>query len=421
MVTKAQTRQDVADNLFPFDRFRRGTTNGSGNSATLLVDDDLKSNMVRATRLIDAWVLLTAGTRAGESAQVEQFDHVNGKLTLAGGIGGAPGESNTYELFYGVDPDQFHAANKEMQRRTRAPQLWIPSLLSDPYLEAATITDHWTDQGAPTATAYDTGAANVFLGERSLFVDSADADEGVYSNPFNVLTDERLIVAAWGRGGGFDVRLVVSVNGAIIKEARLLDLDWQEARFNEIVTDGTTAVEIRFISNAAGQAFYISAPVIVQSDRERVYAPPSWLLAESQIEDVVVVPQGWAADLVDTYHPLSRDMESSLGMRWIRSDRDVHPLHLRFANPAANDLVGILAKRPLAEAVDAAVGTAWVTEDAVDSPVDREYAAAKVTSILLRKRGINGWKRWEREADKHARRLDYGGRDVRSEERRVAV
>ena len=420
MVTKAQTRQDVADNLFPFDRFRRGTTNGSGNTASLLIDDNLKSNMVRPNRLIDAWVLITAGAKAGESAQVEQFDHVNGKLGLAGGISGDPGQSNAYEVFYGVDPEQFLDAIKEMQRRTRAPQLWIPSLLSDPYLEA-TIGDHWTDQGAPTTTVYDTDGANVLLGEKALAVASADDGEGVYSEPFNALTNERLIVSAWGRGGDFDVRLVVSLNGAIIGEARLLDLDWQEARFNEIVTDGTTAVEVRFISNAAAQDFYISAPIVVQSGFERLYQAPSWLLAESQIEEAVVIPQGRAADLADTYHPLSRDMEASLGMRWVRSDRDVHPLHVRFANPSPNDLVAIRAKRPMSESAAAAIGTAWVTEDAVDIPVDREYAAAKVTSILLRKRGIAGWKRWEREADRHARRLSYGGRALHSEERRVAV
>ena len=411
MVTRLLNRQDVADNLFPNDRFRRGTTNAAANTATILADDDLKSNMVRPTRLIDAWVLITSGPQLGDRAQVEQFDHVNGLLTLGGGIGGAPGQSRTYELFYGIDPAQIHTAIDEMQRLTRVPQLWIPSLLSDPYLEAATITDHWTDEGSPTATVYDTAAANVLLGERSMAVASADAGEGVFSNPFNALTNERLIVAAWGRGGDFDVRLVVSLDGAIISEARLLDLDWQEARFNDIVAAGTTAVEIRFISNAANQAFYISAPVIVQSDFERLYAAPSWLLTESQIEDVVVIPQGRTADLVDTYHPLSQDMYASLGMRWIRSDRDVHPFHVRFANPAANDLVGILAKRPL----DALSGDTSV------SPVDRDYAAAKVTSILLRKRGVDGWKRWEREADKHARRLHYNGRDVRSEERRVAV
>ena len=110
MVTKAQTRQDVADNLFPNDRFRRGTTDAANNSTTVLADSALVANMVTPSRLIDAFVLITAGAAAGDSARVEQYDRPQGRLTLGGGISTAPGQSNTYELFYGIDPAQFKDA-----------------------------------------------------------------------------------------------------------------------------------------------------------------------------------------------------------------------------------------------------------------------------------------------------------------------
>jgi hypothetical protein len=411
VTTKAQTRQDIADNLFPNDRFRRGTTDAANNTATLLYDAGLQSNMVRPSRMIDAYVLLTAGARAGEYAQVEQFDHVNGILTLGGGIGGAPGHSNTYELFYGINPEQVEDAMNEMRRRTRHPQLWIPSLVTDSYLEDDTVTSFWTVEGAPAFFQYDTSAEDVYHGERSIYISGVDGT-GFYSDGFNVLQDEKLLVSTIARvvSGSLAVSLRLPGGATTFDTVTLDEIAFSEARFVWTLSLSSPSACALYFIGVGVYGAYVSAPVVVQSGFRREYSAPSWLTSESQVEEMVYVASGRAASAqADTYYPLTGSSRARTNPQFIRSDRDVHPLRLQMTNPA-DRLVAVAAKRPMAEFADAAVGATWVTEDAVDSPVDQDYAAAKVTSILLRKRGARGWRSWEREADKHARRMRYGGR-----------
>ena len=183
-----------------------------------------------------------------------------------------------------------------------------------------------------------------------------------------------------------------------------------EARIARTIQGSVTDMRLRFVSGVAASTFYISPYVIAQSSWRRAYTVPSWLVSKKQIVDLVSMPLGQphGAD-VDVYLPLSARLKALADIQFVRSDIDLRPLRMMFGNPTDRPVL-VKAKRPLPEIATAATTTTC----------DRKYAALRVLSKLIRARG-GGWGRWDRDADRRARQMGYGGRDLRSREVRVGV
>lgn len=482
MTTKAENRQDVADIAFSKDRFRRGTANAAGNSQTLIVDDALKASIVRPTRLIDAWALITSGACEGGIAGIEQYDNANGKLTLDGGLFVDPGEGFTYELFYPpFDPVLIEGESNEFMRRTRVDALWIPSLIPDSELDSPeysadgtgvttvfasdTLTDlraewvtdewvgyvvtcnsktmtitsntatvltgsgawsadpgqgnsyaitlidtNWPDVGTPTTKNLNTAAANVYLGERSLYV-LATADSGFKSVALTAFANERLTAAIIGRAsaGNFTVSLQNATATVTYDSATLAENVFTLIRLAATMP-GSAAAPILHVAANTTAAGYFAAPIVLQSQDRREYAAPTWLKEEGQILDAVTMGFGLGGVEDQTYYPLTGAQRTMAGIRWLASARAVHPLRTQFRQHGEN-ILAFMCQRPLSV----------LRNDSDTSPVDREFAAAAVTARVLKKLGIKEWKEWDREARKLARRHSYNRGEIRSESPLISV
>lgn len=483
MVTKAETRQDVADIFFSKDRFRRGTANSSGNSATLLVDDSLKAGIVRPTRLIDAWVLITSGVCEGGIAGITQYDQATGSLTLDSGLFVDPGEGFTYELFYPpFEPTLVEGKINEFMRRTRVDTLWLPSLLGDSELDAAyysadgtgvttdnganTLTDlraewvvdEWVghvvtcnaktitvtgntatvitgsggwsadpgnsaaytisriDTDWPTVVAvvtkeYTADAANVYLGEKSIYL-AGVATNGFKSAVVDVLADEKLLVSIIARsvGANATISLRNAAGTTTYDSADLYERAFTQIKLTETLAETTVAqVRLYVVLNGAG-AVYISAPIVMQSRTRRDYVAPAWLVSEGQVLEAVAMGFGTSATQDQTYYPLTGSQRARAGISWLRSDRAANPMRARLQN-TESDVLAFVCQRPLAE----------LRQDSDTSPVNREYAAAGVAARVLKTLGIPEWKTWNKEARMLAHRHDYNRSDLRGSNPLVSV
>ena len=311
-------------------------------------------------------------------------------------------------------PETVRDAINNVLKKTEAPHLWAPSLVTDSDMGANALTN-WDAIGSPTTRAFVTTAAHVYFGPRALHLADADTDEGAQTEYFGVYDTESLLVSVLARVvvGTLNVILYRVTATAVAVKTVTLSLrepQYSEVRFRQTVPSGMRQGQLQFVAPEDNCEFYISPHVIVQSDRRRSYTVPSWLVSESQVVELVELPAGASADDDDSYIPLSSNLRSMTGLDFIRSDRDVNPLRIEFRNPGSNP-VYLLCKRPFAE-------LSILTEE---TNCDEEFVVAKATAKILKDRGDAGWWVHDREAERRARKMGYGGRELRSESPTVLV
>lgn len=316
----------------------------------------------------------------------------------------------------GLAPETLTDHINRVLRGTEAPHFWIPSLISDSNFDANDLTN-WDEVGSGTTRAFTTTAANVLYGTRALSIISADAGEGAESEDFYVTENENLVVMAFVKvtAGSIEVTLRrVTATAADIERADgLSEGVWTSAFFSGVIPSGCTQASIRFLSEATGSAFFVSAHVVAQSQSRRRYSVPSWFYREGQQVAAVRIMPSYTSVSDDsgfTYISEGDRLVDDLNATFLRSDLDANPLWAEFACPSSYP-VAFMVKRAFAE----------LAGDLSTTTADREYVAAKAVANLLRDRSDDAWRMWARKAMRRAEKLGYGGNQLRGEELLTAV
>lgn len=373
------------------------------------------------------WQGTTAtATSGGETVRYDPLGQVTGVddggfaaggiLTISPNFSLAGYGAGTFYLYpKGLHPDYLIEKMNGVLRNTDHPHIWFPSLVVDSDFESNDISN-FPAVGTPTTRQFvstDTlvNISTTFLGERVIDL-RTDADaEGLSTASIWVVGGEQLLVS---------VNLITSDSGDMA-EVILRDVTagadlhtvtniptypLTEVRFRETIPNGTFQSNIQILSTGSdAESFVISPPVLVQSDRRRTYPGPSWLTRESQLIGTVRLPQGYTAEVADTYIGLSEFLVADADVSVIRADRYIRPFQIQLSNPG-NDPLGLLCMRPFAELVG----------DNSTTVADKDYVALKTVSNILRDRKDNAWKHWAGRASNIARRNGYGGRELQVRE-----
>ena len=329
-------------------------------------------------------------------------------------------QSGTDYLMYpkNLVPETVADAINGVLKKTEAPYLWAPSLVTDSDMEADDLLK-WLAVGTPATRAFVTTAAHILHGPRSLHLVSRGVTRnGAMSGGITTHEGEPFLASVLAKSvlGDFDVALYDAANGADIKSVNVavaVTGGWVEVRIQGVMPTATVATRVflRFTTTTAASAtLYVTPPVIVQSAWRRAYDAPSWLVSESQVLEVVHLSGAHLAEIENTRVALSSQMRTALGLDFQRSDRDATPMRVSFANPSGNP-VYLLCKRPFAK-------LSALTDE---TPCDEEFVVAKAAAQILKNRGDEGWWLLDREAEKRALKMGYGGRELRSESPTVLV
>ena len=312
-------------------------------------------------------------------------------------------------------PETVADAINGVLKKTEASYLWAPSLVADSDMGADDLTK-WPAVGVPATREFVTTAAHVLHGPRSLHL-VGNAGIGAQCTNFDTHEGEPLLVSTYVKAtyGKYDVILYDEANNANIKAVNIalaVTGGWVEVRFQETIPSATTKsrASLHFVSGATSSVLYVSPHVIVQGSRRTTYDAPSWLVSESQVVEMLYLPSGYPAEADDAYIALSSQMRAAMGLDFLRSDRDVTPMRVTFANQSSYP-VYLLCKRPFAE-LSALTDT---------TSCDEEFVVAKAAAQILKDRGDGGWWVLDREAEKRALKKGYGGRELRSESPTVLV
>lgn len=390
--------------------------------------------VVNATTLTvtRGWQGTTAtATTGGETVRYDPFGVVTGVddsgfaaggvLTISPNFAVAGYGAGNFLLYpKGLSPVYVVARLNSVLRNTEHLALWFPSLVTDSDFESAAITN-WPAVGSPTTRQFSTSNPDFALfGERYIQIVTDAVSEGVESTVFRVVEDEQLLVSthvvSQSQDDLLDVRLMTGDTTANILLQAATEIGHtvlQEARFRQAVPAGHNFAGLEYLSSTTqvGNGTYnIASPVIVQSDRRRYYTTPSWLTRENQVRQAIAMVQGYNSDVADAYMGLSLRVEAAHGIDWLRTDRALVPLRVGLSNPG-NDPIGFEVMRPFAE----------LGGDSSTTVCDREYAALKTVSNILRDRRNDAWKHYAARAAKRARIVGYGTRDLSIEEQPTYV
>jgi hypothetical protein len=311
-------------------------------------------------------------------------------------------------------PETLVDAINDVLTKIEAPYLWAPSLVADSDMDADDLTKWPAVAGPPTTREFVVTAANILLGQRALkLVTVAAATDGARTSTFSTHEYENLLVCLPVSVTTGDMRVVLydASNSAAIKTVTEINDDaWTQVRFTEMVPANCEQAYIQFLADTtAVSTFYVSPHVIVQGSRRRTYDAPSWLVSESQVIEALYLPSGQSAEATDAYVALSAQMKAAMGLDFLRSDRDVTPMRVTFAGGSYP--IYLLCKRPFAE-LSALTDT---------TACDEEYVVAKASAQILKDRGDDGWWVLDREAEKRALKMGYGGRQLGGEAPTVLV
>src|SRR3990167_2105068 len=196
-------------------------------------------------------------------------------------------------------PEQIVSAIRRTLRATRIPAIWAPSLLADPDLSASdTITDNWDDVGAVTTTDFETGAANVLMGARSLKV-VGGAATGLASDSFPVQDVRSVLVVvpvAVSAGSMTVVLYRATTTAANLRSVTMDEVAFTDCRFTETFTAGTKQAQLRFLSAEAASTFYVSPHIIVQANDVHASTLPSWLVNPHETLGAAFIPSSQGAN-----------------------------------------------------------------------------------------------------------------------------
>jgi len=351
-----------------------------------------------------------AGPAVGETSMVASagYDGTD-KLTVSPAFTAAVISGQQFMLYPPRwAPEHIVSAIRRTLRSTYIPTIWAPSMIADPDLSASdTITDNWDDVGAVTTTDFETGAANVLLGARSLKV-VGGAATGLASDSFPVHDVRSVLVVvpvAVSAGSMTVVLYRATTTAADLRSVTMDEIAFTDCRFTETFTAGTKQAQIRFLAAEAASTFYVSPHIIVQANGVHAYNLPSWLVNPDHILGAAFMPSSQGANDQDNYVPLSDFMQNQPDFRILRSDRDVTPLRLQFRGGTYP-----LYLRVLRQAAD-------LSSDSATTIVDRGWLAKKTAANLLRDRGVDEWKRVAREAMQAAAEAGYAAGPISVQER----
>lgn len=309
----------------------------------------------------------------------------------------------------GLLPDYVVTKLNAVLRNTDHPHLWFPSLVDDSDMASADLTN-WAAVGAPTTRAFDTTAANVLFGERSLHLAGGNND-GATTNAFDVTEQENLLVwvpvrvnatdPAAGVAAKVILRRVTTTAADIRTVTSLNERLFTDVFFRDIIPSGCQRAAIRFLGAAASADFFVSPHVVVQSAKRRAYNVPSWWTREGQLKDIIFFWPHYTSDVADSFISLSERDYAMIDVSFLRADRDLHPLRVEFYSYAQYP-VGFLVQRPFVE----------LAGDSSTTVCDKDYVVFKTVSNILRDRQNPGWKHWAGRAAERAKLFGYGGREI---------
>lgn len=312
----------------------------------------------------------------------------------------------------GLVPETVTEKLNAVLRNTDHPHLWFPSLVPDSDMSSADLTN-W-DQVTAGTRAFTTTPADILYGERALSCSAAGISEGFESEDFDVSEDEQMIVHVSIKVTAGSAQVIlrrVTTTAANLKTVTgLNERVHTDVFFRETIPDGCLLCSLRFLGAEAASTFIVSPHVIVQSDRRRSYPVPSWWTRPNQLRAAIWLYPHYSSDVADSYVSLSEHQLSLMDVGFVRSDRDANPMRVEFDNQGSYP-IGFWVQRPFAE----------LTYDAASTVCDKDYAAFKTVSNILRDRSNADWKHWALRAQERARMLGYGGRSVEISERLVTV
>ncbi len=350
---------------------------------------------------------LVAGVTEGSFASSD-------RVTISPAFNDALAADQSFILYaLGLEPDALVQACNQALRKTEAPHIWLPSLITNADFEdddgaATPVADNWNDVGTPTSRFLITTAADVLLG-RSMEVITDAIDEGAESDSFPVFPTEVLLVSCFVKvpaTGTLTVSLRDQTNTADIEtKAVTIQGDFVEVRFEATVPTGCVAARLRFTYSAAA-TFHIASHVTVQSMAGRAYQSPRGLNREEQILGSFYIPAGFNLT-TDQFAALSAEVKREVELSVLRSERDPQILHVEL-RATSNGPIGIMYQRAFAEMTS--------TDGAADtSPADQDWLVARTIANLLRDRGDPTYRAWSSKAAARAETLGYGSRELRIE------
>ena len=427
-VTRLQLKQDVLRVLLQEDEALSHMpvplTTTADSAVGTIIDTVLSRGTVAANRYDGRYVEAVeqvnspdTGATHGQIARVNRggFADSTSTLTFSPDMDNAPNSGMDYLMYSrGLSPDELHELITETLREFEAPYWFIPSLLTDSHLPSTAVSGgSWIDVGTPsTTTELVTALANVLLGERSLHAIADAATEGFASLSVDVTEEERLSVIAFVQVnvGTCRVQLWNVTAGTQIAAVDVTQRAWTRVHISEAVPASCEQVQVRFLSTAASDDFYVSAEIGLQASHAMALAAPSWLTRQDQIVDAVSLPRGVPSAATDSFIALSERRQGVKPPRLLRVDSFLHPVRLMFASGGRPQ--ALVCKRRF----DDFVGTTAALLDADSIGADRDYLTARVLQKLYRDRSDPKWTFWRDQAQERARGLEYGRRRVRVNE-----
>ncbi len=381
----------------------------SPGSATTIVDTKLGRGTGQSNRFDGRAVEIISGTNDGDKSGIDDGGF-NGTTTLTLSPDVTSTETAVDYLIYplGLGPEVLEELLSEILRDTRGPHYWFPSLVGDPDLtNSSSYTDDtdWNTVGTPsTGPIFDTGAANVFLGERSVRVVADAADEGFESLSINVTETETILVSVYVKVavGSMDVVLYDVTGATAITTVVVDEPAWTQVRFSGAVPAASELLSIRFLSNANLDDFYVSAPIVLQATAERWYDAPSWLSYSSQIRQARYLDVNVSAVTANTFVPLSGRPKGLEMPGLLEMSRGVHQVKVAGLQAADNRPVYFDVIRNFDD----------VTTNAGTTVADRQYLRDALVAAVLKNWDDSQYPVWARRAGNRAHALGYNPREL---------
>jgi hypothetical protein len=339
-------------------------------------------------------------------------------VTFSPAVSTTPPIATKYFLYpLGLSPELLGQTISDVLRETVGPHVHFPSLVADPDLTlypnyvAAVVGGAIATVSSPTTNDYVVTSSGVFMGERAVHIIADGADEGFETANFSVTDTETLLVSVfvWVNVGSMDVVLWDSTGGAVLKTVIPDEPAWTEVRFAQAVGSGVEQCKLQFLSNANLDDFYVSAPMIVQSTRQRSYDMPSWLTYPGQVGGFRYLDTGPAsgagASPGDMYIPLGVQPRADHAPGSILDARGVHQVKLGGLIPADNRPVYLVAMRQFDD----------IITNAATTPADRQFMRDRVVARILDRWGDGDARRWQRRAQSRAEVLGYNPSSIRIE------
>lgn len=301
----------------------------TGGTASTLVDvsttnGGLLSNIDSDQNYVGAYLLMTSGTELGKWREISSYAPLTGTLSLTGnGFSTGPSNGDTYEIYAGLNPDQWSLSN------TPKPSIVDAALKRALYLTKECLTrcpDGSMEASGTTSWATTSNASvakstsdAITSGTQSLVVTNSGAGGYVQGANINVRPGSAGQVYACYRGttttlstASLQVRDVT--NNALIVTAQ--DIDSGVNFDGGMVSTGFTVpstcyrIAIRLIGAEAAAVIAWDDVIVTLNDR-RTYPLPSWVVKEANVQDLLMRSgnRPFAFDFISVGGPLDLDSD----------------------------------------------------------------------------------------------------------------